>query len=132
MVTAGRRLYSFRDAADIIRFSYFALLGLISAMGIVELILLHFERETWLKRGEIASSLIQAFAILLLIATRQPYVASLLFLYFVIKVFLLRKGGWSGKTPEIPWKTLLTPNVSNRFASVTFGFLYIFLSGAKV
>jgi len=67
-----------------------------------------------------------------LIATRQPYVASLLFLYFVIEVFLLRKGGWSGKTPEIPWKTLLTPNVSNRFASVTFGFLYIFLPGAKV
>ena len=39
-------LLAYRDAADIIRFSYFALLGLISAMGIVELILLHFERET--------------------------------------------------------------------------------------
>ena len=84
-------LFALNDISPITRTVYFILLILMAVLGIIELIVLSYGSDKWLNINKTCAILLQAFAILCFIATRQPYVASLLFMFFMIKVVLLIK-----------------------------------------
>lgn len=68
---------------------YLAVPILMAIMGLIQLIAV---RSTDKKRYSISrnsSILLQAFSIIVYIATRQPYAATLFFLFFMVKVILL-------------------------------------------
>lgn len=85
-------LFAFNDASFITRAIYFILPISMAVLGIVELAIQYFGNEKWLNAGKVISILLQAFAILIFINTRQPYATSLVFMFFMIKVILLIKG----------------------------------------
>lgn len=85
-------LFSFSDASVMTRAIYFILPISMAVLGIIELLLQYFSNEKWLNASKIMSVLLQAFAILVFINTRQPYATSLVFMFFMIKVVLLIKG----------------------------------------
>jgi transcriptional regulator with XRE-family HTH domain len=82
-------LFVYRDISVMTRTIYFTMLILMSALGILELIIQFFENEKWLVIGKTCSIILHAFAILIFVLTRQPYVTSFLFMLFMIKVVLL-------------------------------------------
>ena len=86
-------LFAFYDASTITRMIYFALPALMVILGIIELVVQHTGNDKWLNISKIISILVQALAILVFINTRQPYATSLVFMFFMIKVILLIKGG---------------------------------------
>jgi len=63
-----------------------------AVLGIVELIIQYKENEKLWQRVNTFSLLINSFAILFFIASRQLYVAAFLFLFIMTKVALLIKG----------------------------------------
>lgn len=80
------------DANAITWTIYIVLPILMAVLGIVQIVIPHFLSERWCSISRTASILLQAFCILALVATRQPYAVDLLFLFFMIKVVLLIKG----------------------------------------
>jgi len=81
-------LYAFNDASAITRIIYFVLPSSMALLGIIELIIQYIGNDKWLKISKITSILLQVFTILVFINTRQPYPASLIFMFFIIKVVL--------------------------------------------
>jgi transcriptional regulator with XRE-family HTH domain len=85
-------LFAFNDASNTTRTIYFVLPISMATLGIIELVLQYFGNKKWLNASKVVSILLQAFAILVFINTRQPYATSLVFMFFMIKVVLLIKG----------------------------------------
>lgn len=85
-------LFAFKDASSITRAIYLILPISMAVLGIVELAIQYFGNEKWLNASKVISILLQAFALLVFINTRQPYATSLVFMLFMIKVVLLIKG----------------------------------------
>ncbi|MGL5437243.1 MAG: helix-turn-helix domain-containing protein [Lachnospiraceae bacterium] len=85
-------LFANPDVSIITWTIYFVLPILMAIMGIVQIIAQHFLNEKWYSISRTDSVLLQAFCILVFVATRQPSATSLLFLFFMIKVVLLIKG----------------------------------------
>ncbi len=85
-------LSAYRDISDVTRFLYFAFPILMALLGVVELFIQDIGSEKWLENSKTCSIILQAVMILLFTLTRQPYVTSLLFMFFMIKVFFLLKG----------------------------------------
>ncbi|MDR2932926.1 MAG: helix-turn-helix domain-containing protein [Oscillospiraceae bacterium] len=79
------------DALIVTRIVYFVWPILTATLGIAELIIQHLGNERQIYISGIGSVLLQALAILVFVATRQPYAAALLFLFFLIKVMFLIK-----------------------------------------
>ena len=73
--------------------AYWVILLLMAALGIAEIVVQSFENEKWSNLGIKGSFALNAMAVLSFIATRQPYLAALLFLFFIIKMFSLLKRG---------------------------------------
>ena len=71
---------------------YLVLPILMAAMGMVQIIVLHYLNEKWFSISRTGSILLQAFCIFAFVASRQPSATSLLFLFFMIKVVLLIRG----------------------------------------
>lgn len=84
-------LFEYHDISAMPRTLYFAVLILLSVLGIAELIIQFLENEKGLSTSKTCSVILQAFGILLFTITRQPYVTSFLFIFFIIKVVLLIK-----------------------------------------
>jgi len=84
-------LFADPDASVITWTIYLVLPILTAVLGIVQIITQQFLNERWYSISRTGSILLQAFSILAFVATRQPYAASLLFLFFMIKVVLLIK-----------------------------------------
>lgn len=70
---------------------YLVMPALMAAMGIVQIIARHFSDQRWQSISRISSIALQAFCIVVFVATRQPYATTLLFLIFMIKVAFLLK-----------------------------------------
>lgn len=79
------------DSSHIFNIIFFALPLLIALLGIFQLVIQNYDNNKWLRNSKICSIILHALAINFFIATRQPYAASLLFLFFMIKVVLLIK-----------------------------------------
>jgi len=84
-------LFANPDVSTITWTIYLLLPLLMAIMGIVQIITQHYLNAKWYGISRIGSILLQAFCILAFVASRQPYAASLLFLFFMIKVILLIK-----------------------------------------
>lgn len=84
-------LFANPDASTITWIIYFVLPILMATLGIMQIIIQHFPNERWNNFSRTVSILLHAFSILVYVATRQPYVISLLFLFFMIKVILFMK-----------------------------------------
>lgn len=83
-------LYNFNDASNITRFIYFIVPLSIVLIGILEFAMQYINSK-WLNVCKIISVLLQSFAILIFINTRQPYATSLIFVFLMIKVLLFIK-----------------------------------------
>lgn len=84
-------LSAFQDNLAAVRMAYWVLPLAMASIGGVGLVLQRFENKKWLRIHKVGSMFLQAFTIILFIATQQPYAASLLFLFFLIKTMLLIK-----------------------------------------
>lgn len=79
------------DANVITSAIYLTFPVLMAAAGIAQIVCHHFLNERWQRIGRNGSILLHALAVFALVETRQPYAASLLFLFFLVKVALLIK-----------------------------------------
>ena len=84
-------LFSNPDVSTITWTIYLVSPILMAMMGIVQIIAQHFMNDKWDRISRTGSILLQAFCILVYVATRQPSATSLLFLFLMIKVVLLIK-----------------------------------------
>lgn len=84
-------LFALRDTSTITTSIYLFLPILIAVLGVIELFIQHYDKGKWLNISKICSIFLQAFTIVALIATRQPYATALMFMFFVIKILLLIK-----------------------------------------
>ena len=82
-------LFEGPDASPLTQTIYLAVPLLMGLMGAAQLAMPLFHRERWFRVGRTVSILLQALCILVYVETRQPYAASLLFLFMMIKVVLL-------------------------------------------
>jgi len=82
-------LFAYQDISNITRFIYFSILISMALLGAAELVVQNIGTERWMKFCKTGSIVFQVAAILIFTLTRQPYVTSLLFMFFVIKVVLL-------------------------------------------
>ncbi len=84
-------LFSNPDVSTVTWIIYLVSPILMAMMGIAQIITQHFLNEKCYSISRTCSILLQAFCILIYVATRQPSATSLLFLFFMIKVVLLIK-----------------------------------------
>ncbi len=82
-------LFAYQDISNITRFIYFSILIFLALLGAAELVGQNIGTERWLKFCKTGSIVLSVTAILIFTLTRQPYVTSLLFMFFVFKVVLL-------------------------------------------
>lgn len=79
------------DISPYLRLAYFAVVGAMATWGILTLALQICKNRCWLKIKAPVSSAINGIGVLVLILSRQPYGAALLFVFLSIKVLLLLK-----------------------------------------
>ena len=84
-------LFSNPDVSTVTWIIYLVSPILMAMMGIAQIIAQHSLNEKCYSISRTCSILLQAFCILIYVATRQPSATSLLFLFFMIKVVLLIK-----------------------------------------
>lgn len=79
------------DANAVTSMIYLAFPILMAAAGIAQIVSQHSLIERWQRIARNGSLLLHALSVFALVVTRQPYAASLLFLFFLVKVALLIK-----------------------------------------
>lgn len=82
-------LLSFTDTTKINLWIYWGIFCFLIVLGIMRLILTHYDKEVWLSRVTNGSVALSAAAICSFAAAREPYVTVLMFLFFVWKITLL-------------------------------------------
>ncbi|WP_324824460.1 helix-turn-helix transcriptional regulator [Sinanaerobacter sp. ZZT-01] len=82
-------LFALQDISAITRAIFFIFPILMATLGIIELVIQHYDNDKWLSTSKKCSIFLQAFIILALIATRHPYAIALMFVLFMVKVVLL-------------------------------------------
>ena len=91
-------LFSFNAVTTVVRIFYWTVFLALIAMGAAELSLTRGEKENGKMPIQKLSLLLSILAILFFAAVKEPYVIALLFLFFLIKLFLIMK--------QTPMKTL--------------------------
>lgn len=84
-------LFSFNAVTTIVRIFYWTVFLALIAMGTAELLLSRGEKENGKMPIQKLSLLLSILAILFFAAVKEPYVIALLFLFFLIKLFLIMK-----------------------------------------
>ncbi len=84
-------LLSLTQAAQYLRIVYFVIVAVCSLFGVLTLALQNCSKPLWSKNQSRISLVLHAAATLAFIVSSQPYAAALLFLFLLIKVFLLMK-----------------------------------------
>lgn len=64
---------------------------LMAVMGVIQIIIQHYDNNQWLKISKLCSILLHIFTISALIGTRHPYATELMFVFFMVKLVLLVK-----------------------------------------
>ena len=84
-------LFSFNAVTTVVRIFYWMMFLALIAMGAAELLLSRGEKESWKMPLQKVSLLLSILAILFFAAVKEPYVITLLFLFFLIKLYLIMK-----------------------------------------
>ena len=84
-------LFSFNAVTTVVRIFYWTVFLALIAMGAAELLLSRGEKESWKMPLQKVSLLLSILAILFFAAVKEPYVITLLFLFFLIKLYLIMK-----------------------------------------
>ena len=84
-------LLSFVEIAMYLRIIYFSVVIAIVVWGVLELALQNWNKIFWVKSKCKISLMLNILATLLFIISSQPYVATLLFVFLIIKVLMLVK-----------------------------------------
>lgn len=84
-------LITFTDQTMINLILYWVVFIFMIGLGIAQFIFAHFEKESWRNLIGKCSIGLEIFSICFFAAAKEPYVTTLLFLLFVIKIFILIK-----------------------------------------
>lgn len=84
-------LLALTQTAEYLRIAYFAAAVALSLFGVLTLVLQNCSQSFWLQHQNRISLALHIMAVLLFIVSSQPYAAAMLFLFLLIKVFLLIK-----------------------------------------
>lgn len=84
-------LLSFTETTKINLIIYWSIFISIIGIGIYKLIAIHFDRVLWNNIATKSSMILSSIAIFFFAAAREPYATALLFLFFILKIFLLMK-----------------------------------------
>ena len=84
-------LLSLTQTAEYLRIAFFAVVIALSLFGVLTLALQNCKKSIWVQNQNRFSLVLHVIATLLFIVSLQPYAAALLFLFLLIKVFLLMK-----------------------------------------
>ncbi|MGN0404811.1 MAG: helix-turn-helix domain-containing protein [Bariatricus sp.] len=84
-------LFRYRDQTLTNRMIYWVLLLVMVGTGFLKLAVTHFSKASWCDFLSRFSVGVNVIAVFFFTAAREPYVTSLLFLFVMIKVFLLAK-----------------------------------------
>ena len=84
-------LLSFTDTTMLNLIIYWIIFIFIIGLGIAELLFVHFEKESWHSLTTKCSIALEIVAICFFAAAKESYVTTLLFLFFLMKMFLLLK-----------------------------------------
>ena len=82
-------LISCSDMPPFIKGCYFVFLIGICLCGIVELILVYIDKESWMPKALIMSLVIHVVGVMIFIMTQQPYAATFWFCILIVKASLL-------------------------------------------
>ena len=90
-IIQGVSLLSLAEIAPYLKIAYFAaVIGMI-AMGVLTLALQNCRQTVWVRNKDKISLILNAIGALLFIISLQPYAATFLFIFLIIKVLLLTK-----------------------------------------
>lgn len=84
-------LMSFTETTKINLIIYWCVFIIMIGLGIAKIICIHFDKELWSNLMTKFSIILNTVAICFFAAVKEPYVTTLLFLLFVMKIFLLMK-----------------------------------------
>ncbi len=84
-------LLSLSAVSPILKSAYFVVVILSIVMGILTLSLQNCRHNLWLQFKSKSSLMLSAMGLLLFIISQQPYAATFMFIYFIIKVILITK-----------------------------------------
>lgn len=84
-------LFAFTDTSQLFLIIYWSIFIVIIGLGLVQLLLANLDQEKWQKLSAKSSFALEAVAICFFAASREPYVTTLLFLFFMIKIVFLIK-----------------------------------------
>ena len=84
-------ILSLSAVSPILKSSYFVVVILSIVMGILTLVLQNCRHNLWLQFKSKSSLMLSAVGSLLFIISQQPYAATFMFIYFIIKVILITK-----------------------------------------
>lgn len=84
-------LFSFTETTRVNLIIYWGLFTAMIIIGICKLITIHFDKTLRSGIATKVSIILSIVAIFFFIATREPYVAASLFLFFMMKIFLLTR-----------------------------------------
>lgn len=84
-------LLKYHDVSGMTRMLYFTALIMMSLLGLAVLIILFYNKRKILSISKTFSVILHALTILLFVLTRQPYVTSFLFVFFIVKIVIIIK-----------------------------------------
>lgn len=84
-------LLHYSDTTQVILTGYWIVFISLIVLGMTQLVFAHFENEPWQLILSKISFAIDVAAIIFFFATREPYVGTMLFFFFVIKVLAMLK-----------------------------------------
>lgn len=84
-------LLSFTETTKINLIIYWCIFISVIGIGIYKLIAIRFDRVLWNNIATRSSMILSSIAIFFFAAAREPYATALLFLFFILKIFLLMK-----------------------------------------
>lgn len=87
----GVSLLSLTDIGLYLRIGYYIAVAVMFAVGVLSLALQNCERPFWLRNKYKLSMLLNTATVLLFVISRQPYAASFLLLFLIIKALMLIK-----------------------------------------
>ena len=85
-------LLSLSEIAPYLKMAYFVAVAVLAVWGVLTLALQNSRWEVWEKGKTCLSVVLNGLAVLLFIISSQPYAAAYLFLFLMIKGFLIIKG----------------------------------------
>lgn len=84
-------IISLVETAPYLKIAYFAIIMAIMLCGILTLFLKNYQKVFWVKNKSKLSLALNAIGVLLFTVSLQPYAAAVLFIFLLIKAFLLIK-----------------------------------------